>query len=80
MPKAPYIWDEDSEDSESIRFLNLLKAVCPKYIGNAGSPDGSGNPMKIEKKLLNPHAPVAQKVAEEVVFRRFQGEGIEFFF
>ena len=23
----------------------------------------------------NPHAPVAQKVANEVVFRRFQGEG-----
>ena len=23
--------------------------------------------------------PVAQKVADEVVFRRFQGEGVEFF-
>ena len=28
---------------------------------------------------FNPHAPVAQKVADEVVFRRFQGEGVEFF-
>ena len=27
---------------------------------------------------LNPHTPVAQKVADEVVFRRFQGEGVEF--
>ena len=27
---------------------------------------------------LNPQAPVAQKVADEVVFRRFQGEGVEF--
>ena len=30
-------------------------------------------------KLLNPQAPVAQKIADEVVFRRFQGEGVEFF-
>ena len=28
----------------------------------------------------NPHRPVAQKVANEVIFRRFQGEGVEFFF
>ena len=28
---------------------------------------------------FNPQAPVAQKVADEVVFRRFQGEGVEFF-
>ena len=26
-----------------------------------------------------PQAPVAQKIAYEVVFRRFQGEGVEFF-
>ena len=29
--------------------------------------------------FLNPQAPVAQKTANEVVFRRFQGEGVEFF-
>ena len=29
--------------------------------------------------LFNPHTPVAQKVADEIVFRRFQGEGVEFF-
>ena len=29
--------------------------------------------------LFNPQAPVAQKIADEVVFRRFQGEGVEFF-
>ena len=28
---------------------------------------------------FNPQAPVAQKIADEVVFRRFQGEGVEFF-
>ena len=27
---------------------------------------------------VNAHTPVAQKVADEVVFRRFQGEGVEF--
>ena len=28
---------------------------------------------------LNPHTPVAQKVVDKVVFRRFQGEGVKFF-
>ena len=28
---------------------------------------------------LNPHTPVAKKVADEVVFRRLQGEGVDFF-
>ena len=28
---------------------------------------------------INPQAPVAQKSADEVVFRHFQGEGVEFF-
>ena len=31
-------------------------------------------------KYFNPQAPVTQKVVDEVVFRRFQGEGVEFFF
>ena len=31
--------------------------------------------------FLNPQAPVAaQKIADEGFFRRFQGEGVEFFF
>ena len=29
---------------------------------------------------INPQVPVAQKTADEVVYRRFQGEGVEFFF
>ena len=29
---------------------------------------------------INPQAPIAQKIADEVVFRRFQGEGVEFFY
>ena len=27
----------------------------------------------------NPHTPVTQKIADEVVFRRFRGKGVEFF-
>ena len=34
---------------------------------------------KTELIIFNPQAPVAQKVADEVVFRRFGGEGVEFF-
>ena len=30
-------------------------------------------------RFFNPQAPVAQKIPDEVVFRRFQGEGVEFF-
>ena len=29
--------------------------------------------------FVNSQAPVAQKVADQVVFRRFRGEGLEFF-
>ena len=29
--------------------------------------------------IINPQAPLAQKNADEVVFRHFQGEGVEFF-
>ena len=31
------------------------------------------------KVELNPQAPVAQEIADAVVFRRFRGEGVEFF-
>ena len=36
--------------------------------------------QSVIKSFINPQAPVAQKVADKVVFRRFQGEGVEFFF
>ena len=35
--------------------------------------------MQLIELLINPQAPVAQKIADEVVFRRFHGEGFEFF-
>ena len=34
---------------------------------------------KQDPEWFNPHTPIAQKVADEVIFRRFQGEGVEFF-
>ena len=34
--------------------------------------------LSLHGPVLNPHTPVAQKIADEVVFRRFQGEGVEF--
>ena len=33
----------------------------------------------LTKFIINPQAPVAQISADEVVFRHFQGEGVEFF-
>ena len=38
---------------------------------------GVGGPKK--DLIFNPQAPYAQKIADEVVFRHFQGEGVEFF-
>ena len=35
--------------------------------------------LKANSCFFRPQAPVAQKIADEVVFRRFQGEGLEFF-
>ena len=35
---------------------------------------------RFTKLFLNPQAPVAQNISDEVVFRNFQGEGVEFFF
>ena len=35
--------------------------------------------MNHSTNQFNPHKPIAQKFADEVVFRRFQGEGVEFF-
>ena len=32
----------------------------------------------IDYICFNPQAPLAQKIADEVIFRRFQGEGVEF--
>ena len=31
----------------------------------------------VKKNLVNPQAPVAKKIADKVVFRHLQGEGVE---
>ena len=36
--------------------------------------------ISLKESELDPHTLVMQKVADEVVFRCFQGEGVEFFF
>ena len=36
--------------------------------------------MSVKKPhLVNPHTLVAQKVEDKVIYRRFEGEGVEFF-
>ena len=35
--------------------------------------------IELRTTLLNPQAPAAQKIADEVLFGRFQGQGVEFF-
>ena len=40
---------------------------------------GATNLIVLWREIFNPHTPVAQKVGDEVFFRRFKGEGVEFF-
>ena len=35
--------------------------------------------LSIYTLIINPHTPVAQKNPDELVFRRFEGDGVEFF-
>ena len=37
------------------------------------------NPLVLANPNIDPQAPVAKKIVDEVVFRRFQGEGVDFF-
>ena len=55
------------------------------YRGEVGSDIRFRNKVMLRNKVrvgfkVNPQAPVAQKVADEVAFRCFQGDGVEFFF
>ena len=52
------------------------------YNGDSDLEDGHvGIWKKVRRSefILNLHTPVAQKVVDEVIFRGFQGEGVEFF-
>ena len=63
LPKTLLAW------SSQINYLPDFKTRLTPTLS-----DGSQ-----EFHLVNPQAPVAQKSADEVVFRRFQGEGVEFY-
>ena len=60
-----YEWKIKNRSSRTTFFLNFLNGL-------------SGDHLQVWQ-LINPHTPVAQKSTDEVVFRRFQGEGVEFF-
>ena len=59
-----------------------MKDVCKKprnpILVKAASSISNSDSVEV-KLVFNPQAPVTQKTADEVVFRRFQGEGVEFF-
>ena len=61
-----------------LSFPELLKThLEPKY--SQLSLSAGLHIFKDQSDLwFNTQAPVAQKIADEVVFRRFQGEGVEF--
>ena len=57
----------DTKILQNVTWHIWLKATAKLFSSNYSS-------------YFNPHTPVAQKLADEVVFHRFQGEGVEFFF
>ena len=57
-----------------VEFLNIIEDNIANWIRKL-----TRNIGKLIIKSVNPHTPVAQKVADDVVFRRFGGEGVEFF-
>ena len=64
-----------------IRFFNfeVVAVICEyRYLNFWNSRIWSFWAAKFFNNFLNSHTPVARKIADEVVFRRFQGEGVEF--
>ena len=58
-------------DQKEYRRYKVLHNLLLKFLISYHS-SHSGNPQ------FNPQAPVAQKTADEVVFRHFQGEEVDF--
>ena len=56
-------------------IMFLCRVVFEKRLNCEISKNGHS---ELSRSQLNPHAPIAQKIANEVVFRRFPGEGVEF--
>ena len=79
--------------AKNFRFLNVMSsnyAFPSLIIINSGITrfrgrkstrfsSNSDNSLLVAIFNINPHTPVTQKVADEVVLRSFQGEGVEFF-
>ena len=68
-------WDSEASgisDNLGTAEIFSFKSNLSNIVKNYMSPTAA--------RHVNPQAPVAQKIADEVVFRRFQGEEVEFFF
>ena len=57
-----------------VEFLNIIEDNIANWIRKL-----TRNIGKLIIKSVNPHTPVAQKVADELAFGRFQGERGKFF-
>ena len=68
--------------SSSFHFLNSWVYIRPLHVVVISQLQRKNTDLcsdEITAKDLSPQAPVAQKIADELVFRRFQGEGIDLF-
>ena len=68
-------WDSEASgisDNLGTAEIFSFKSNLSNIVKNYMSPTAA--------RHFNPQAPVAQEIADEVVFRRFQGEGVEFFY
>ena len=72
-----------------IKRLFLLDILTPALAGlilltlvflRNGFYDLNSSPASPASVGVNPQAPVAQKSADELIFRHFEGEGVEFFY
>ena len=59
-------------------LVPTLRIISSRDAVNISSSLKFSNP-KSSYLNFNPQAPVAQKIADEMVFRHFQGEGVELF-
>ena len=63
----------------ALKFFGLTHKLCTLGRLKLGYPGNFEQEIIQQGAFFNPHAPVAQKVADEVGFRRFHGEVVEFF-
>ena len=73
VPQFVILGDFDSTDPSELEEKRI------KVKGETFKPCFNIHKRQNKIASVNPQAPVAQKITDEVVFRRFQGEGVEFF-